>query len=127
MKLLGIDYGDSKVGLAIGDTESCMSLPYEILKGQSWTNLFEELKKIIKSERIEKIIIGLPIDPKGKESMQAERVRVFIKKLEEEISIPVEVLDERYSTQEAQKLSPGRQEDDVAAMLILQNYLDKNK
>ncbi|MFA6918769.1 MAG: Holliday junction resolvase RuvX [Patescibacteria group bacterium] len=126
MKLLGIDYGDVKVGIAVADTESGMSLPYEILKGQSWTNLFEELKKIIKSERIEKIIIGLPIDPKGKESMQAERVREFIGKLEQEINTPVEVLDERYSTQEAQKLSPGRHEDDVAAMLILQSYLDRN-
>ena len=127
MKLLGIDYGDVKVGIAVADTESGMALPYEILNGVSWNKLFEELNKIIKSERIEKIIVGLPIDPKGKESIQAERVRKFITSLESEISIPVEVLDERYSTQEAQKLSPGRREDDVAAMLILQNYLDKNK
>ncbi len=127
MKLLGIDYGDAKVGIAIADTESGMALPYEILPGQDWNKLIEELKKIIKSERIEKIIIGLPIDTKGKESIQAERVREFVKKLGEEVDVVIEVLDERYSTQEAQKLSPGKNEDDISAMLILQNYLDKSK
>ena len=127
MKLLGIDYGDVKVGIAVADTESGMALPYEILKGSSWINLIEELKKIIKSERIEKIVVGLPVDSKGKESIQAERVREFVKKLGEEVDIAIEVLDERYSTQEAQKLSPGKKEDDISAMLILQNYLDKSK
>lgn len=125
MKLLGIDYGDVKVGVAVADTESGMALPYQILSGQSWVKLIEEVKKIIKLERIEKIIIGLPIDTKGKESFQAERVREFVDKLGEEVVTAIEVLDERYSTQEAQKLSPGKNEDDVAAMLILQNYLDK--
>ncbi len=125
MKLLGIDYGDSKVGLAIADTESGVALPYIILKNNGWNNLIEELKKIFITERIEKIIIGLPVDKNGNESEQALRVREFSKKLNENTSIPIDYLDERFSTRQAQDLSPGRQEDDVAAMLVLQNYLDK--
>lgn len=126
MKLLGIDYGDSKVGLAVADTESGMALPYQILKNTSWNNLIIELQKICKNENIEKIIIGLPIGSSGKESQQATHTREFVKKLQEDIKIEVELLDERFSTQQAQKLSPGKDEDDIAAMLILQNYLDKN-
>ncbi|MFA6422252.1 MAG: Holliday junction resolvase RuvX [Candidatus Buchananbacteria bacterium] len=126
MKLLGIDYGDSKVGLAVADTESGMALPYQILKSKGWSDLIVEIQKICKNENIEKIIIGLPIGSSGKESLQATRTREFVKKLEESIKIEVELLDERFSTQQAQKLSPGKDEDDIAAMLILQNYLDKN-
>lgn len=126
MKLLGIDYGDAKVGLAMGDSESHMALPYQILKCNGWDVLIGEIKKICISERIEKIVIGLPVGPSGRESQQAERTKEFARKLDEDINIPIEFLDERFSTQQAQKLSPGKEEDDVAAMLILQNYLDKN-
>jgi putative holliday junction resolvase len=126
MKLLGIDYGDAKVGLAMGDSESQMALPYQILKCNGWDALIIEIQKICVSERIEKIIIGLPVSADSKESMQASRTREFAKKPDDNINVPIEFLDERFSTQQAQKLSPGKDEDDVAAMLILQNYLDKN-
>jgi len=126
MKLLGIDYGDVKVGLAVGDSESQIALPYQILKNNGWDGLVAELEKICVNEKIEKIIIGLPVGADGKESIQASRTREFGKKLDDDINVVIEFLDERFSTRQAQKLSPGKDEDDVAAMLILQNYLDRN-
>lgn len=125
MKLLGIDYGDAKVGLAVADTESGLALPYKILKKDGWNDLIIELQKICKDERIERIVIGLPVGASGNESEQARRTREFAKKLDADTNIPIDFIDERYSTQEAQKLAAGKDEDDLAAMLVLQSYLER--
>lgn len=133
MKFLGIDYGESKVGLAMGDDESHMSLPYKIIKNSGWMKLFEELKDLVKAESVETIVIGLPINTIGGSSAQTENVKKFAAELK--VHIPVEVIlhDERFSSQEAQKLGAGSREfrrdkrdDDVAAMIMLQSYLDAN-
>ena len=127
MKLLGLDYGESKVGLALADTEAGVALPFKILKRLKPAELLAELKKICVSESIEKIVIGLPINLRAKSSGQTKVVEDFIVLLKEKIKLPVETQDERYTTQAAQKLSPGSGDDDaIAAMLILQSYLDRN-
>ena len=125
MKLLGLDYGDSKVGLSIGDTDSCVASPFKILKNVGWNNLFQNLKIICQQEKVEKIIIGLPINKKLPD--QAKRVSNFIAELKEQLNIEVETQDEQFTTAQAQKMlgNNKKREDDVAAMLILQAYLDK--
>lgn len=126
MKYLGVDYGDSKVGLAIADSETGLALPYKIISGKDWQKLFIDLSDIIKAEDIEAIVVGIPIGARNESvSAQEDRVRQFIESLKEKI-IDIEVVpyDERFSTQAAQKLGAGSKDDDVAAMLTLQNYLD---
>ena len=125
MKILGIDYGDSKVGIAIGDTESGMALPYKIIKNSGWNNLIADLEKIIKNESVGKIVIGLPIDANGNNSAQTLRVKEFVKEFEKKVKIEIDFCDERFSTQEAQRFTKSKNEDDIAASIILQSYLDK--
>ncbi len=120
MKLLAIDYGDSKLGLALGDTESRVALPYKILKNSGWDDAIDQIKNICATENIGKIIIGSPIN--GAEQMK--RVDGFIEQLKKTITLEIIKQDERFTTQEAARLSPNRSEDDVAAMLILQSHLD---
>jgi putative holliday junction resolvase len=126
MKYLGIDYGDSKVGLAIADSEAGLALPYKIIGGQDWEKLFTELLDITKAERIETIVVGVPIGSASEAiSPQEIRVRKFIEVLEGRIEVAEVVShDERFSTQAAQKLGAGSKDDDIAAMVTLQNYLD---
>ena len=126
MKLLGLDYGDAKIGLAIGDTDSKVASPFKILKNAGWNNLFQDLKLICQKEKIEKIIIGLPKNKKSPD--QAKRVLDFITKLKERLDIEVEIQDEQFTTAQASKLinNSKKQDDDIAAMLILQSYFDKN-
>jgi len=133
MKLLGIDYGESKVGLAIGDGESHMALPYKIIKNAGWTKLMEELRDLAKSESIELIVVGLPINTIGQSSAQTNSVRKFAVELKDKLSIETVLHDERFSSQEAKKLGAGssalrrdKRDDDVAAMIMLQSYLDSN-
>lgn len=125
MKLLGIDYGDAKVGLAIGDTESGFASPYKILKNTGRNNLLNELNDICQKEKVETIVIGLP-ESEVQSPEQLERVKDFITQLELAVAVPIITQDERFTTLQAQKLSRGskKHEDDIAAMLILQGYLD---
>lgn len=127
MKYLGIDYGDSKVGLAIADSETGLALPYKIISGQDWDKLFDQLSEIIRAERIATVVVGVPVNASSQEaSSQESRARKFIASFKEKItSAELVVADERFSTQAAKKLGAnGGHDDDVAAMVTLQNYLD---
>jgi putative holliday junction resolvase len=126
MKYLGIDYGEAKVGLALGDDETKIALPYKILTNTGWEKLFDDLRDVIKVENIKTIIIGLPVNLKSEKTPQTEKVKKFIDRLNIELDCEVIPFDERLSSVEAQKLRAGKRDDDIAAMLILQNYFDSN-
>ena len=122
MKMLGIDYGKSKLGLAIA--ESFLASPLKVIKKVDEKKLI----KIIKQERIEKIIVGVSEGEMAKESKK------FAHNLSKKVNVPIEFEDETLSTQDAQRLSQEagikrskrkRLEDAYSAALILQSYLDK--
>ena len=126
MKYLGIDYGDSKVGLAIGDSESNLALPYKIIKNSGWTTLFQDLADVIKAENVEMIVVGLPLNTRSESSTQTEATRKFALELQKVLGMDLDLFDERFSSQQAQKMGAGQRDDDVAAMIMLQSYLDAN-
>ena len=128
MKYLGLDYGDSKVGLAIGDSAAGLALPYKILANRGVNGLLSEIKNICQQEKIEKIIVGVPFNTQAKTMTPAEKkVRNFIRALQAVVALPISEQSEIFSTKAARKLSPNKRDDDLAAMLILQSYLDKDK
>jgi len=124
-KVLGIDYGRKKIGLAVA--EGPLAEPYEILRYQDIKILVKNIRKIVETLKIEKVVIGIS------EGKMAEETKNFGKRLEEKIGIPVFFQDETLTTQEAQRLaiSAGIKrkkrralEDAYSAALILQSYLD---
>lgn len=128
--LLGIDYGAKKIGLAIAPKNSSLAVPFCVLREKNETTAISELKKICEEEDVEKIIIGIPESfwTGEKSERQVKPVREFIKKLEQSTSLPIEEINERLSSKEAQRLLVGQpkdMEDAVAAMIILQSYLDR--
>lgn len=125
MKILGIDYGRRKVGVAIGDTETKLAEPLTRLKNSKF--LFLNLKSIFNDQNVKKIIIGLQ---PGKMS---EEVKRFGEGLKKETNSPVEYFDETLTTQDAQKVLIGsgrnrksrrEKEDAVAAAIMLQSYIE---
>lgn len=124
MKILGIDYGEAKVGLALGDTATALALPYKVIKNRGDKNLIKELAEICLVNQIKKIVIGLPINDQAKNESQAVKVGEFIDSLKQTIKLPVVTQDERFTTQAAKKMTTAAAEDSVAAMLILQSYFD---
>ncbi len=129
MKYLGIDYGEAKVGLAVGDEESRLALPYSIIKNKGRANLLKELSAVCQKEGIGKIIVGLPANTQAKgATIGEEKVKRFIKDLQTAVKLKVEAVSEVFSTKQARKLTAGQKtkgrDDAVAAMIILQSYLD---
>jgi len=124
MRLLGIDYGEAKIGLAIGDDITKMALPFKILKESDMAKQVELIDQTIKVESIDLIVIGLPMSLQQNITEQTEHTQIFIKALKDR-GIEVELEDERLSSKAAQSL--GIKEDDaVAAMQILQTYIDRH-
>ncbi len=129
-KILGIDYGGKRVGTAVGFLDTKISLPYEIIKNKSIDFVVSEVKKIIKEDEIDLIVVGVPISLSGEsKSDQFKVTKEFIDVLKKEINIEIEEEDERLTSREASGLLVGGKQgkrDDVAAMLILQSYINRN-
>jgi putative Holliday junction resolvase len=126
--LLGIDYGDARVGIAISDPEE--KLARRLLTLQNSTELFSDIQKIIIENSVEKIVVGLPVGFQG-ESAQTQKVGDFINQLEEKFSLPVIRINEVMTSRMAQEnlISLGVKDikeliDQEAARIILQDYLD---
>ena len=127
MNYLGLDWGKSKIGLAIGSDETKIASPILILKNDK--NAFSELEKIVETEQAEVIVIGKPQSMAGHSGLDKDFI-VFVEQIKK-LGLKVELEDERLSTKQAQglmrdfKKTKRAEDDDVAATVILQSYLDK--
>lgn len=128
MKILGIDYGRSKVGVSVGDSITRLVEPLKTIPNVQFT--MYNVQKILNEQMIKKIVIGLPGG-----SMDNE-IKVFGEKIAKETELPVEYFDETLTTQDAQRIliESGRsrkrrkeKEDAVAAALMLQYYLEDKR
>lgn len=129
-KILGIDYGDKRVGIAIGLSESKIALPHEIIENKNLEFVLEKIESIIKEENIDTVVVGMPfsLDKKNK-SEQLKKTEDFGGKLGGRINMKIIFEDERLSSRDAEGLLRGGKKvnkDDVAAALILQSYMGKN-
>ncbi len=133
-RVLGIDHGDKKIGLAVSDKSRIIATPIDYIFNDD--NLIENLKKLINEYEIAEFVIGLPLMLSGEESIQTEKVRDFKDFIENELQIEMNFLDERLTTSYAEKLlisgnmkRKKRKEkiDSLSAQIILQNYLDKTQ
>jgi len=136
-RILALDYGDKKIGVAISDPMQVIAKPFKTLNNTTNKDTLLKLNHIISEYDIEKIVVGLPLTLKNKYSIQTEKVITFIKFLKKNISISVHSYDERFSSkiaiqsliQQGIKTGHNKKEiDKTAAAIFLQNYLDaKNK
>ncbi len=127
MIILAIDYGIKRIGLAKGDTESCIARPFGIIENKNDDFVFNELSKIIKEEWIDEILIGKPHGLSGLETKQTKYTLDFIEKFRDKnLEIKITTIDERFSSRQASSMiSIKGHLDDVAAMVFLQSYIDK--
>ncbi|NQT50018.1 Holliday junction resolvase RuvX [Candidatus Kuenenbacteria bacterium] len=129
MNYLGLDWGKSKIGVALGSDEMKIASPILVLHYKSLDEAVEKLQQIIKEEDIKNIIIGKPVSLSGGEQFSAE-FENFVEKIKQ-LGITVQLEDERLSSKLAQKQQreSGQKGDDdaLAASAILQSYFDKSK
>ena len=131
MKILGLDIGQKRIGLALSDGKICS--PYGLIEIAELFKAVSEVSQIIRKENVEKIIIGIP---KNQNSLQADIIHKFAIELAKIINLPIEYVDESLTTKEAERLmtDSGQDEksekykqeiDKLSAKLILEQYLSK--
>jgi len=133
MKILSIDYGDRRIGLAISDENEKLASRFLTLENKSQKRSITEIKKIILEKNIQKIIVGIPIGLKG-ESAQTQDIKEFSAKISENIKIPIMEMNEVFTSKMAKEnlLRAGVKNkelkeiiDQEAARIILQDYLNR--
>ena len=132
-RILGIDYGEVRVGLSLSDLTQTIASPFRTIMYESADNLLDQLKEIIAENEVEKLVVGVPYNMKGEDTKQTLKVKEFISFLESNLSYDIELIDERLSSIEAEKtmhkmnIKTGHNKSDIdkiAASVILQEYLD---
>lgn len=128
MKVIGVDYGERYVGIATGDTDLGIATPTTVIEHASWEGTLDALGTLIADIRPERIVIGLPKNFKGEETPSTEKAKKFGNRLRLEFKISVEYENEILSSAHAKRLgAPRRKSHAVAASLILQSWLDRNR
>ena len=132
MRVLGIDLGRKRIGVALGDTENKVVVGLPTLANNK--EISAQLKEIISRENIQKLIIGLPTTMRGQSGEQAEYTRKWGEHIANILDIEIEYIDERLSSKMARDglAAVGKELikeniDQAAAVLILQGYLDRPK
>ena len=133
-RILAIDYGARRVGLALSDPLKMIASPYRTIIKKNNTILIEEIERIIAAEDVELTIIGLPLGMAGQKTKQTKKVEEFVEKLTDR-GIIIKYEDERWSSVAAkrsmkeQNIKSGYNKDLVdqtAAAIFLQQYLDRH-
>lgn len=126
MNFLGLDYGESKIGVAFAPG-GILAVGMKILSNDRI--FFDLLAEIIRENEVSCVVVGLPVSMDGSHSYRTQKTLEFIQKLKECFPvISVEALDERLSTAEAKRnLAKGQADDAEAARIILQSFLDRRK
>ena len=124
MRLLGIDYGRKRIGVAMSDKEGRMAFPYAVVENN--VKKFSAIRKICENEDISEIVVGLPKNLKGEETEMTREVQEFGRRLCQKIGLKVIFQNEMFSTKEAVQIQGRHQKIDAsAAALILDSYLKK--
>ncbi len=134
MRILGIDYGKKRVGLALSDPLMITAQPHSVLVNDK--TLLEKIADIIRRSDVSKVVMGLPVSLDGSIGISAEKVKDFGAKLCALTGMPVEYMDERMTTAQVDKqmIDDGVRRDrrrsvvdKIAAAVMLQSYMDRKK
>lgn len=132
-RILGLDVGAKRIGLAISDPLGITAQGLETLQRQNKRSDFAQLQQVIRQHQVAEIVIGLPLRMTGGEGIQAEKMQAFAEEIRRRFRLPVHLWDERLSSAQANRLlretdmsikRRGQVVDQMAAVLILQSWMD---
>ncbi|HET9401527.1 MAG TPA: Holliday junction resolvase RuvX [Candidatus Acidoferrales bacterium] len=133
-RILALDYGEKRIGLALSDEPGVSSNPLAILQRKNRAADLRELREIARKNGVTALVVGLPLHLNGSESEMAAKARAFAERLRKHLGLPVELFDERLTSWEAsqhvsQSVRRGKKpstatRDDVAAAILLRDYLE---
>lgn len=135
MRVLAVDHGEKRIGLAISDATGTIANPLTVVKHVSRTVDAAQVATIASEQGAELIVVGQSFDDEGQPNLAGRRAAHFAEALQSQIDIPIQMWDESFSTQEARaariRMGVSRKKraghlDQIAATIILQSYLDSH-
>jgi putative holliday junction resolvase len=124
VKVLALDYGSARTGVAVSDPTGTLARPLRVVERAASEDGLEELAELVRTEDVNRVVVGLPLTLRGERGEQARETERFAEALEAILDVPVERFDERFTTTLA---GPGTDEDARAAAHLLTSYLEWSK
>jgi putative Holliday junction resolvase len=131
--ILAVDYGERRIGLAVGEPETGLAFPLRVAEVRGEAEAIAAVRAACAERRADRVVVGLPLNMDGTRGPQAQRAAAFAARLAEALGLPVDLWDERLTSREvgrtllAADLSRSRRRqvtDKLAAQVLLQSYLD---
>ena len=123
MKVLALDYGSARTGVAVSDPTGTVARPLGVVERAASDTGIARLVELAREEEVERIVVGLPITLRGEHGAQAEETERFVELLRAAVDLPVESFDERFTTKLAEAGETRAEQDAVAAAHLLSSYL----
>lgn len=136
MRILALDVGDRRIGVALSDPLGILASPLTIIERRDEAVDIAAIGALVSEHKVGRVIAGMPLSLAGESGMQAGKVKAFLDKLAPSLDVPLETRDERFSTLTARELmleagAKGKKrrkpDDAAAAAVILQSYLDEHR
>ena len=133
MRILALDHGTKRIGVAVSDETKTIAQPLEFIPAEPFADFLERLKQLIREKEVDLILIGLPRNMDGSYGPAAQKVEAFVAVLRSAITVPIKSWDERLTSAQASRIliqggvrRDKRKEkvDKMAAAILLQSYLD---
>ena len=123
MRVLALDYGAARCGVAVSDPTGTLATPLEPVLRPGTKNGLRRLVEVVQEVGAERVVVGLPVSLRGGDSAQTREVRQFADRLQARVSVPVELYDERFTTSLAQQAGGEASLDSRAAAILLDEWL----
>jgi putative holliday junction resolvase len=125
MKVMALDYGSARTGVAVSDPTGTLARPLGVVERAGSENGLAELARLVRDENVERVVVGLPLTLRGTHGEQATETERFVEALRGVIDVPVELFDERFTTDLAQQTAGAASVDALAAAHLLSGWLER--
>jgi putative Holliday junction resolvase len=123
VKVLALDYGAARTGVAVSDETGTIARPLEVVERAASETGLERIAALVRAEKVDAVVVGLPLTLRGEHGRQAQETDAFVQMLRAALDVPVETYDERFTTAIATHAAGAAPEDARAAAHLLESYL----
>jgi putative Holliday junction resolvase len=123
VKVLALDYGRARTGVAVSDPTGQVARPLCVIEQAATQAGISRVAELVRDEDVERVVVGLPLTLKGERGEQARETERFVEELRTAIQVPIESFDERFTTDLAEQTDATAQQDAQAAAHLLMSYL----
>ena len=125
MKVMALDYGSARTGVAVSDPTGTVARPLGVVEGAATDAGLAQLARLVREEAPGRVVVGLPLTLRGTRGDQAAETERFAEALQRVLDIPVELFDERFTTDLAEQTAGAAPKDALAAAHLLSGWLER--